>query len=437
MTLPYNNLLMMKTQQQTAPQSFIWGNDLISANGATEQENFYYFQDHLGSPMRLVDDQAGSAQRNVQNHQTQTGTPLAYDAFGLPNGLQSNSHSNPFGFTGYQMEDITGQYYAQARYYSPDVGRFSAQDVARDGFNFYQYCRANPLRFVDRNGLFGKDTHEDITRLAGGIDGTGLPVNVVDSIVRGVRLADTLDLSPFPGGTYGLHFNANASGTDARIEFAELHMTAATNIANGTGGLHPDLISLYTTSHGLIGSDIDIGSIANNIMREYQSGNRVNTSGNTDKFTYLMEQAVIYAFNCPEIGGQMRKELALLHLGVGLHALQDIHAHGQMGAGSLVGRGHAANSVAPYLSGLGAAAGTLYGNPLAGVIIGLLLAQTPDPDSLNYDWKNDSRRLLQRTNLNEISTNPRSLAAILSSENFLRLFIAGVNDTSWLGIECD
>ena len=40
--------------------------------------------------------------------------------------------SQPFGFTGYQNDDISGMYFAQARYYSSNLGRFGAQDVVRD-----------------------------------------------------------------------------------------------------------------------------------------------------------------------------------------------------------------------------------------------------------------------------------------------------------------
>jgi len=91
---------------------------------------------------------------------------LAYDEFGIPEvspGLLQQSKisastnvasfSNPFGFTGYQTDDISGMYYAQARYYAPTMGRFMAEDPIKDRTNWYGYCDANPLAFVDPSGL--------------------------------------------------------------------------------------------------------------------------------------------------------------------------------------------------------------------------------------------------------------------------------------------
>jgi YD repeat-containing protein len=51
MTLPYDNLLMTEGSQN---QNFIWGNSLLSATGESDNQNFHYLQDHLGSPIRLM-----------------------------------------------------------------------------------------------------------------------------------------------------------------------------------------------------------------------------------------------------------------------------------------------------------------------------------------------------------------------------------------------
>ena len=72
-------------------------------------------------------------------------------------GVEGHSPSidrfvNPFGFTGYQRENVGGMLYAQARYYMPGLGRFNSEDGARDGLNWYEYARSNPLGFVDPSG---------------------------------------------------------------------------------------------------------------------------------------------------------------------------------------------------------------------------------------------------------------------------------------------
>jgi len=156
MTRPYDNLLMTKgvQGQETHAQSFVWGNGLLSAKsskaaGASQQGSFHYLQDHLGSPIRLLG--------NDSNHNgTPHGTAMSYDEFGvLEVGVTGKQNfANPFGFTGYQHDNISGMYYAQARYYAPQIGRFAAQDPIKHKLNWYNYCNANPVNLVDPSGLY-------------------------------------------------------------------------------------------------------------------------------------------------------------------------------------------------------------------------------------------------------------------------------------------
>ena len=137
MTLPYDNLLATHGAES---QSFVWGNSLLSGTGAS---TFYYLQDHLGSPVRLLGD--GSDYE-----------ALTYDEFGVPDvdaWHKTNNFSNPFGFTGYQVDDVNGLQYAQARYYNPNIGRFGAEDPIKDLVNWYGYCGANPVNLIDPSGL--------------------------------------------------------------------------------------------------------------------------------------------------------------------------------------------------------------------------------------------------------------------------------------------
>ena len=72
--------------------------------------------------------------------------------------VQSIDRMQPFGFTGYERDDISGLYYAQAKRYDAQTGRFTSRDMIKgqvshmQSQNEYAYCLGNPLRYVDRGG---------------------------------------------------------------------------------------------------------------------------------------------------------------------------------------------------------------------------------------------------------------------------------------------
>jgi len=143
MTRPYDNLLVTKGSHE---QSYVWGSGLLSGYSSDGgNSGTHYLHDHLSSPIRLI---GGSGVHAA----------MAYDEFGVhevDTGLGGTfGFDNPFGFTGYQVDDVSGLYYAQARYYAAGVGRFVSEDPARDQLNWYGYCQGNPVVFVDPRGLY-------------------------------------------------------------------------------------------------------------------------------------------------------------------------------------------------------------------------------------------------------------------------------------------
>ena len=72
-----------------------------------------------------------------------------YDAFG--NRLIDNI--DPFGYCGEYMDAETGHIYLRNRYYDTTLGRFITEDPIKSGLNWYLYCFANPVIFVDPFGL--------------------------------------------------------------------------------------------------------------------------------------------------------------------------------------------------------------------------------------------------------------------------------------------
>ena len=91
-------------------------------------------------------DQSGEVQNYYQ-----------YSAFGetiiseetTPNRLRYNAQTE---------DELTGLYYLRARYYAPNIGRFTQEDVIyNDGLNLYAYCGSNPVMYSDPSG-FAKET---------------------------------------------------------------------------------------------------------------------------------------------------------------------------------------------------------------------------------------------------------------------------------------
>ena len=133
-------------QGKRSSTNFIWDSNVLSARN--EEENFHYFHDDLGSPIRLV---------NNRGHIDATD----FDEFG--NVVKKKSFAqfdNPFTYTGYQACDLSSTLFAQAREYKPEIGRFVSQDLIAGlveqpiTMNQYTYCWNDPLNLVDLNGLF-------------------------------------------------------------------------------------------------------------------------------------------------------------------------------------------------------------------------------------------------------------------------------------------
>ncbi|MBO5143736.1 MAG: RHS repeat-associated core domain-containing protein, partial [Treponema sp.] len=55
-------------------------------------------------------------------------------------------------YTGKFFDESSGLYYFNARWYDCELGRFTTQDPARDGVNWWAYCGGNPITFVDPDG---------------------------------------------------------------------------------------------------------------------------------------------------------------------------------------------------------------------------------------------------------------------------------------------
>jgi RHS repeat-associated protein len=115
----------------------------LSPQGTIPRIN-YYHSDHLGSSNVITDNQ---------------GQQVGFTEF-TPYGStykQTGSYDPKFKFTGKEL-DNTGLYFYGARYYDPQLGRFTSADTIvqapydPQSLNRYAYCRNNPINLVDPSG---------------------------------------------------------------------------------------------------------------------------------------------------------------------------------------------------------------------------------------------------------------------------------------------
>ncbi|NJK64844.1 MAG: hypothetical protein HC921_21000 [Synechococcaceae cyanobacterium SM2_3_1] len=124
---------------------YVYGNDLISQ---VRNEQFsFYLSDGQGSKRQLI-NQTGAV--------TDTYTYSGYGEL-----IQSNgSTQNNYRFVGEQYDPFLSNYYLRARYYDPEIGRFTAKDPHKGdvreplSLNKYIYVNDNPINSTDPSGLF-------------------------------------------------------------------------------------------------------------------------------------------------------------------------------------------------------------------------------------------------------------------------------------------
>lgn len=129
------NIIAEMNGEGNLTNKYVRGNKLISKNG-----NEYFGYDGHGSVV------------NISNESGKSIKSYDYDAFGVELNRDVND-TNLFRYCGEQYDNETDSIYLRARYYSPSLGRFTTEDPAKDGDNWYSYCAGNPVNSWDPSGL--------------------------------------------------------------------------------------------------------------------------------------------------------------------------------------------------------------------------------------------------------------------------------------------
>jgi RHS repeat-associated protein len=126
-----------------------WGSDRLISLFRTSEPRRYYSFDGLGSVVGLTDVSGAS----VASYHLD-----AWGNYRFPAELSVSA--NRFGFTGHEWDAETKLYYAKARYFDPQLGRFLTQDSYLGeiddppSLHRYFYANANPAKYVDSTGHF-------------------------------------------------------------------------------------------------------------------------------------------------------------------------------------------------------------------------------------------------------------------------------------------
>lgn len=119
-------------------------NRIVSNNDGTD---YWYHQNHLGSTDVMTDSTG-----------VDTKTKVDYYPYGKTFKQTGDTTLTKYLYTGKELDDSTELYYYGARYYDPDLQRFTQADTIvpspsdPQSFNRYSYAANNPIVFNDPSG---------------------------------------------------------------------------------------------------------------------------------------------------------------------------------------------------------------------------------------------------------------------------------------------
>ena len=130
---------------------YIWTAKGLTYSVDKDGNIYIYFYDYKGNTNAVIDEN------------NQLVAAYTYSAYGkILGSYEKTGFENPFKFLGKFgiMSDSDELYYVRARYYSPDLARWTQPDVLRGmlvnpfSFNRYLYVSGNPVNAMDINGLY-------------------------------------------------------------------------------------------------------------------------------------------------------------------------------------------------------------------------------------------------------------------------------------------
>ncbi len=139
-----NNVIAETDSTGEITDEILWGHQPLARK--TDGSWYYYIYNAHGDVVGLVNNS-----RTVVN-------TYEYTPWGEIRS-ETETVDNPIKYAGEYYDDELDMIYLRARYYNPQIGRFTSLDVEEGeissplDMNRYVYCRNNPIKYVDPTGM--------------------------------------------------------------------------------------------------------------------------------------------------------------------------------------------------------------------------------------------------------------------------------------------
>ena len=146
---------------------FFQTDDIAAIGGATDI--FYYHTNHLGSTAYVTDQSQNITQGFLYAPFGEITTEYA--------PLWQNGTLPKYAFNAKELDEETGMYYYEARYYKPPV--FTSRDPMMDQKPWitpYHYCSNNPIKRIDPNGKKDRPFNRKKDKKIKTLRGTATPI---------------------------------------------------------------------------------------------------------------------------------------------------------------------------------------------------------------------------------------------------------------------
>jgi RHS repeat-associated protein len=168
-----NGELLFEKDQAGNTKEYVWLNGRPLARIDNSTAIYYYHVDHLGTPQAMT-DAAGAVKWRAD-----------YEPFGKAT-VKVATVENNLRLPGQYFDRETGLHYNYFRDYDPGSGRYVEADPIglNGGMNLYTYANANPLLYVDPNGLLSlSDVATAMSDATGGCSSNSFTDDVVNNFV--------------------------------------------------------------------------------------------------------------------------------------------------------------------------------------------------------------------------------------------------------------